>query len=147
MEQYDNIITDHPELLSIAARTKQAIHTAIERELRLMDLEIDRYLKRTLQQAPKPAVPIKRRSKLKFDPLQEYFRNNTDDSITLSFDNVGEILGEPLCASAYKFREYWWRNGRSRISDAWNSNGYKIKQLDLENQRVSFYRLKPLTIL
>ena len=78
---------------------------------------------------------------MKFDPLQEYFRVIEEDTITLSFDKLGEILGEPLCASAYKFREYWSRNGRGRLSDAWHSNGYKIKALDMENQLVSFVKV------
>ena len=133
------IISD-PELLSIAAKTKQAIHQAIERELRLMDIEIDRYLKRAIQQAQPPAPQQKRRSRLKFDPLDEYFRTSSEDNFTLTFDKLGEILGKPLCASAYKFREYWSRNGRGRLPDAWRSNGYKIKALDMESQCVTFIR-------
>ena len=135
---------DVQELETIANRARQAIHSAIDRELRLMDVEITRFLRKKIADVEKPASRLIRKSKLKFDPLYDYFRNNEEKALTLTFDELGEIIGAPLCRSAYKFREYWMRNGRSRLSDCWSSNGYKIKTLDLENKWVSFYRIDPI---
>ena len=136
-------LADLSELTAIAGRTKHAIHEAVERELRLMDAEIDKFLKlklREIQSDPEQSHRVKIKSKLKFGPLYEYFRLNTEQNITMTFDEMGEIIGEPLCDSAYRFREYWMRHGRGRLSDCWYANGYKIKTLDMENNWVSFYK-------
>jgi RNA-directed DNA polymerase len=78
--------------------------------------------------------------KHKFDPLAEHFRERNDAKFTLTFDDFSKIIGEPLCASAYKDKDYWRRRGTDRISKCWLSNGYCIKTLDLAGKRIVFAR-------
>ena len=144
MDHNDFVTTtqeDISELTAIAGRTRQAIHTAVDRELKAMDAEIDRYLKARMRQRNKASARAGIKSKLKFNPLFEYFRVADEPRINLTFDELGDIIGEPLCKSAHKYREYWTRYGRGRLADCWRANGYKIKKLDLENKHVSFYQV------
>lgn len=75
----------------------------------------------------------------KFHALSEFFRTCGKNSVTLTFKEIGEILGEPLSATAYR-HEYWYRTGYSCISQCWLDNGYEIKNLHLEDRpRVVFH--------
>ena len=133
---------DLSDLSAIAARTKQAIHDFITRELSRMDAEIDKFVRRKTNELNRIETPeTRQKHKLKFGALFEYFRMATDSYLTFTFDELGEIIGEPLCDSAYRYREYWTRRGRSRLADCWYANGYKIKKLDLVNKYVTFYRV------
>jgi RNA-directed DNA polymerase len=80
----------------------------------------------------------RRKENLKFSLLSEHFRMLTSSRVTLTFDETDKILGEELCASARKYKDYWYRRGHDRISDCWLANGYKISDLDLEKKRVIF---------
>jgi hypothetical protein len=77
---------------------------------------------------------------LKFDPLFDHFHKRTEANFTLTFDEIGGILGEPLCATAHKQREYWSRRGFDKISECWIANGYSVKELDLRRELVRFTR-------
>ena len=134
-------INEISELTAIANRTKQAIRSAVDRELRRMDSELDQYISDRVKRIEREIDQPKQKTKLKFGSLFEYFKTNTEQQLTLTFDELGEIIGEPLCASAHKYREYWTRYGRSRLADCWYANGYKIKKLDLANKMVSFYQV------
>jgi hypothetical protein len=61
---------------------------------------------------------------------------------TLSFQEIEEKLGFALPKSAYAYPA-WWSNqtgdGHSQ-SAAWQSIGWRTGELDLTNQRVSFFR-------
>jgi hypothetical protein len=127
---------DNRELEAIAGCTRAAIQLALERELRVMNSDIDNLVRRRLSEGESDAP--RQRSKLKFGPLFEYFKTSTQSEIALTFAELGEIIGEPLSASAYKWREYWFRYGRSRLADCWYANGYRIKKLELEAQSVTF---------
>jgi RNA-directed DNA polymerase len=81
-----------------------------------------------------------RGAKLKFLPLAEHFRSLTVSRVTLTFGEIDKIMGEPLCASAQKYIEYWYRRGHNKISECWLANGYKITDLDFEKRRVTFVR-------
>ncbi len=81
--------------------------------------------------------PVKKR---KFDSLTEHFRKYNEAVFTLSFKDIENIIGEPLCESARKRREYWYRRGEKNISFCWQSNGYKIRNLNLTDARIVFER-------
>ena len=134
---------DMAEIVNITARAQQAINQNIERELREMNKEIARYISKKLRGIIDNTDEQRMRHKLKFGPLFAFFKSRTEKELTLTFDQIGEIIGKPLSASAYKFREYWMRYGRSRLADCWYANGYKIKILDLDKQFVSFYQINP----
>ncbi|GHV18864.1 group II intron reverse transcriptase/maturase [Clostridia bacterium] len=78
---------------------------------------------------------------LKFSPLAAYFLTQSANKVTLTFKEIEKIIGAPLCASAHKYIEYWYRRGHERISECWLANGYKLTTLDLENERATFTRV------
>lgn len=78
----------------------------------------------------------------KYAPLGEYLRKQTVDLVTLSFDDVADIIGDTLPASASKFRQ-WWENqtGRGHTNaEAWMNASWKVESVSLLGQRVTFVR-------
>jgi group II intron reverse transcriptase/maturase len=82
--------------------------------------------------------------KTKFYPLTEYFRLRDDAVFTLTFKEIEKILEKPLCTSAFNYMDYWHRRGENRISFAWLSNGYKIRNINLKDTRIVFERTEDI---
>lgn len=75
----------------------------------------------------------------KYLALSEFFRTCDKNSVTLTFKEIEDFLGEPLGATAQR-KEFWYRTGLTCISQCWLDNGYEIKRLHLESrQRVVFH--------
>jgi len=98
--------------------------------------------------------------------LQEYFRLCGKPVVTLTFDQIEEMIGEKLGWEASYYKEFWdediavedsgadWRErpGFSAdpsvlpeapgcpISDAWTSQGYRLQRLHLAERRAVFHR-------
>ena len=68
---------------------------------------------------------------MRFYPLSEFFRTCEKNSITLTFKQIEEIIGDTLGVTALR-KEYWYRTGFNNISQCWLDNGYEIKRLHLE---------------
>ena len=81
----------------------------------------------------------------KYEPLREYLAAlpPTTNEITLSFDQVAQIICDTLPPSATTYRE-WWSNqeGGSRAPH-WRAAGFKIDHADLKRQIVRFKRMTP----
>ncbi len=79
----------------------------------------------------------------KYRPLRDYLAAlpPTTEEKTLSFDQVAQIVGEPLPASASEHRQ-WWANqeGGSRAPH-WRAAGFKVDYVDLQRQIVRFKRI------
>lgn len=96
--------------------------------------------------------------------LREYFRLHDKSPLSLTFKQIEEILGDDLPAEAYFYDAFWfetlpgtpsplWRKEgypfhalipdetEYVISDAWLSQGYEIKALHREEERVVFRRV------
>lgn len=96
--------------------------------------------------------------------LRDYFRLCDKSPLTLTFEQIEEILGDNLPAAAYFYDAFWYETmpGMTSplwteegypfhailpdemdycISDCWNSQGYKIKALHRESQRVVLRRV------
>jgi len=83
----------------------------------------------------------------KYLPLEEWFRRRpaTAKQIVLTFDQVEEILGAPLPASATKLQT-WWTNVQPKIQShrtAWLNNGWTVAKFDQKARRVKFVRARP----
>jgi len=78
--------------------------------------------------------------KSKFWGLAAHFRQRDEAIFTLTFKEIEKIIGQPLCDSALKTKQYWHRRGDKNISFCWLSNGYAIKNLYLEKARIVFER-------
>ncbi|GHS93365.1 group II intron reverse transcriptase/maturase [Alphaproteobacteria bacterium] len=85
--------------------------------------------------------PMKPKGTSKFEPLREYFHKKTEAMFSLRFEDFQSLLGKPLCPSSFKSSGYWYQTGRGHLSEAWLSNGYKIKRLNLRNKSVVFARV------
>lgn len=80
----------------------------------------------------------------KYRPLEEWFRKQPvmPAQIELTFDQVEEILGAPLPASATKLQT-WWTNVQPKIQShrtAWLNNGWVVSEFDQQARRVKFIR-------
>jgi hypothetical protein len=80
--------------------------------------------------------------KSKFYNLTEHFRHRVESVFTLTFKEIENILDQPLCGSALKSKQYWHRRGDTNISFCWLSNGYAIKNINLEKSRIVFERME-----
>lgn len=79
----------------------------------------------------------------KYEPLGNFLTNLQDqeNTITLSFERIKEIIGEDLPESAYQHRA-WWANqeGGSRAPN-WRRAGFKVEPVNLEQEKVTFSRV------
>jgi hypothetical protein len=60
----------------------------------------------------------------KFIKLTEYLKQS-QDQITLDFEQLEKIIGFALPKSAFKYNA-WWSNSGQRHSNAWTDAGYKV---------------------
>ena len=84
----------------------------------------------------------------KYLPLEEWFRKQptTAEQIELTFDQIEEILGTPLPASATKLTT-WWTNVQPKIQShrtAWLNNGWRVAEFDQQARWVRFVRARSL---
>ena len=82
----------------------------------------------------------------KYLPLEEWFRNQppTPEQIDLTFDQVEEILGAPLPASATRLKT-WWTNVQPKIQShrtAWLNHGWRVAEFDQQAGWVKFVRAR-----
>ena len=80
----------------------------------------------------------------KYLPLEDWFRQQpaSKKKITLTFEQVEKILGNPLPASATKLKT-WWTNVHPKIQShrtAWLNNGWRVTEFDQSVRRVEFVR-------
>ena len=75
----------------------------------------------------------------KYKPLHDFLCNNISDNLTLSFDEINNLLfPNTLPPSAYSKRE-WWANSYSHSqAKAWLLAGYKTTAL--KNNQISFIK-------
>jgi hypothetical protein len=80
----------------------------------------------------------------KYLPLEDWFRKLSPaaQQTELTFDQVEEILGAPLPASATKLKT-WWTNVQPKIQShrtAWLNNGWVVTEFDQQARWVRFAR-------
>jgi hypothetical protein len=78
-----------------------------------------------------------------YDPLEDYLRDQSCDIVTMTFDEVCQIV--PLPRSAFNY-EWWWSNEDIETTShvqcrAWQRAGYTAK-VDTRSKTVSFSRKK-----
>lgn len=73
--------------------------------------------------------------------LKVFFSQSTAATITLTFEMIEKIEGQPLPPSAHRNRDWWYsRKECKMIADAWNTEGYTMEKLDLKKGKVTFRR-------
>lgn len=76
----------------------------------------------------------------KYIPLTAYLKRKRGRFVTLSFDQIEEIIGEPLPNSAKVLKRKWWSNntkGRTQ-GTGWLNAGWRV--VGLEGTKVYFRR-------
>jgi hypothetical protein len=74
----------------------------------------------------------------KFIGLYKFFETLKDKKITLSFEKIEKLVGEPLCFSARNHKPYWHPSKTHTITRSWVENGYKMVDVDLLSERITF---------
>ena len=76
----------------------------------------------------------------KYMALSEFFRTCDKPSVTLTFKELEEIMGDTLGVTS-RHPEFWYRTGFGCISQCWLDNGYEIKTLHLEGKQRAVFIL------
>lgn len=78
----------------------------------------------------------------KYDPLRDFLAQHRGSNVTMSFDEVAELVGG-LPKSAFDYRE-WWANevgGNHVQAKAWMGADYAVYTVDLRRESVQFLRV------
>lgn len=77
----------------------------------------------------------------KYYKLKQYFANCNAASVTLPFVEIEKIIGTNLPASARKLSNWWYpRTSSNRIAEAWATEGYSLKKIDLKKEKITLHR-------
>ncbi|WP_306252304.1 hypothetical protein [Parvularcula sp. IMCC14364] len=75
----------------------------------------------------------------KYAPLQDYLERTGALTIPMTFEEIEQLVGEKLPASAYKHRPWWSNNpSNSVITHAWLAAGYKTAKVDMASKHLVF---------
>lgn len=77
--------------------------------------------------------------KEKFTDLKDYLLRETRNNFYLSFAEIEEIIGQPLCQSAYKYLPYWSPTETHTLTVMIYDCGFTI-EADLKNKRIKLSR-------
>ena len=75
----------------------------------------------------------------KYQPLLEFLRDNNQPEVILTFAEIEALMNDTLPDSARSQRA-WWSNRRQGAwqASAWMEAGYRVEDVDFEQQRVTF---------
>ncbi|WP_288432626.1 hypothetical protein [uncultured Deinococcus sp.] len=73
--------------------------------------------------------------------LARYLDGRHEQSLVLSLEDIEEILGNPLPASASKHNAWWSNTDTHSQAKAWLKVGWKTRHVDLKSRNVVFYRI------
>lgn len=76
----------------------------------------------------------------RYAPLAKFLSGVSGDAVEVSFEEIEEVLGEPLPLSARKHRSFWANSPRHAQSRSWLSSGWETTGLDWAQQRLTFRR-------
>lgn len=76
----------------------------------------------------------------KYRFLADFLHNHGGDSITMTFKQIEELIGQSLPSSAYNHRAYWSNTDTHSISKVWMQAGYMTTYVNLLSRKVVFER-------
>lgn len=76
----------------------------------------------------------------KYAALTAWLRDQIRDEITMSFDDVEDILGMPLPPSSRMYQPHWHSQDGSAVARAIHAAGWKATRVNLLDERVTFIR-------
>lgn len=77
--------------------------------------------------------------KAQYYPLIEFFRSQKENTVTLTFKQMRDMMGG--LPPRAKYKTFWTSSGEGKISTLWLENGFEVSELDLEGERVTFQRV------
>lgn len=79
----------------------------------------------------------------KYRPLGDYLRLRDSATITMTFEEIERILGASLPPSARNHGAFWANSGQTHVwATEWMSAGWRVVGHSLDEQRVTFARLR-----
>jgi DNA-binding transcriptional regulator YiaG len=80
----------------------------------------------------------------KYQPLLEFLRGSNQSEVILTFAEIEALMNNPLPDSAKSKRAWWSNRSKGALqASAWMEAGYRVEDVDLDGQRVTFR--KPTT--
>ncbi len=80
----------------------------------------------------------------KYQPLLEFLRGSNQREVILSFAEIEALMNNLLPDSAKSKRAWWSNRSKGALqASAWMEAGYRVEDVDLDRQRVTFR--KPTT--
>jgi len=80
----------------------------------------------------------------KYQPLLEFLRGSNQSEVVLTFAEIEALMNNPLPDSAKSKRAWWSNRSKGALqASAWMEAGYRVEDMDLDGQRVTFR--KPTT--
>ena len=76
----------------------------------------------------------------KYRFLADFLHTHGGDSITMTFKQIEDLIGQPLPSSAYNHRAYWSNTDTHSISKVWMQAGYMTTYVNLLSRKVIFER-------
>ena len=76
-----------------------------------------------------------------YEPLRHYLEARGDESVTLSFDHLAEIVGGSLPDSAHHHVAWWANDPTHHEAKAWLDAGYESACVSLVAETVTFIRV------
>ena len=81
---------------------------------------------------------------MKYEPLKHYLEAAGEAEVSVSFEQIEQILGAALPASARKHAAWWSNSPAGHVNArAWLGAGYLSAQVDLAGERLVFVRRVP----
>lgn len=75
----------------------------------------------------------------KYQPLLEYLRGSNQGEVTLTFAEIEGLMNDTLPDSARSKRAWWSNRSKGALqASAWMKAGYRVEDVDLDGQRVTF---------
>jgi len=76
----------------------------------------------------------------RYDKFGDYL-DSQNESFTIRFEKIEEIIGEKLPDSAYNYQAWWSNNDSHPLMEIVLSKNWKSKDLDLEKQEIGFLKI------
>ncbi|MBX9774920.1 MAG: hypothetical protein K2Y71_10975 [Xanthobacteraceae bacterium] len=79
----------------------------------------------------------------KYEPLSDFLRQQAADEVSLSFEQIEQIIGNALPASAHEHRAWWSNNSTNSVmTRAWIDAGFRSEQVDMNARKLVFRRIR-----
>ncbi len=84
----------------------------------------------------------------KYQPLLEFLRGSNQSEVILRFTEIEALMNDTLPDSARSKRAWWSNRNKGALqASAWMEAGYRVEDVDLDGQQVTFRKpTKKLTV-